>query len=142
MFFDKDNEYGCDAFKPFTQSNRTDSPIIIVKRGKCSFTKKVREIEHAGGKLGIIVDEVDNESMDQIIMVDDGTGNGIRIPSIMINKKEGEAILDFMRSATPDVLNSISVVTTFDIDKPSDHVNYDLWVSSSNERGLDFVREF
>lgn len=75
-------------------------------------------------------------------MVDDGTGNGIRIPSIMINKKEGEAILDFMRSATPDVLNSISVVTTFDIDKPSDHVNYDLWVSSSNERGLDFVREF
>lgn len=61
---------------------------------------KVREIEHAGGKLGIIVDEVDNESMDSIIMVDDGTGSGIRIPSIMINKKEGEIILDYFGKAT------------------------------------------
>jgi len=75
-------------------------------------------------------------------MVDDGTGNGIRIPSIMVNKKEGEAILNFMKDASDEILSSMSVVCTFDIDKPSDHVNYDLWVSSSNERGLDFVREF
>ncbi len=75
-------------------------------------------------------------------MVDDGTGNGIRIPSIMVNKKEGEAILNFMKDASDEILASMSVVCTFDIDKPSDHVNYDLWVSSSNERGLDFVREF
>lgn len=80
--------------------------------------------------------------MDQVIMVDDGTGNGIRIPSIMVNKKEGEAILNFMKDASDEILSSMSVVCTFDIDKPSDHVNYDLWVSSSNERGLDFVREF
>lgn len=60
----------------------------------------------------------------------------------MIDKTEGEAILDFMMDASQDVLDSIQVVATFDIDKPSDHVNYDMWVSSSNERGLDFVREF
>jgi len=75
-------------------------------------------------------------------MVDDGTGNGIRIPSIMVDKTEGEAILDFIGAASEEVLKSLSVVATFDIAKPSDHVNYDLWVSSSNERGLDFVREF
>ncbi len=61
---------------------------------------KVRNIEHAGGKLGIIVDEVDNEQMDSIIMVDDGTGNGIRIRSIMINKKEGEIIFAYYTNAT------------------------------------------
>jgi extracellular elastinolytic metalloproteinase len=75
-----------------------------VRRGKCSFTKKVREVEHSGAKLAIIVDEVDNESMDAIIMVDDGTGAGIRIPSIMINKKEGEIILGFIGKATPEEL--------------------------------------
>jgi extracellular elastinolytic metalloproteinase len=73
---------------------------VIVRRGGCSFTMKVREIEHAGGKLGIIVDEVDNEAMDAIIMVDDGTGNGIRIPSVMINKKEGEIILEYIKMAS------------------------------------------
>lgn len=103
---------------------------------------KVREIEHAGGKLGIIVDEVDNESMDSIIMVDDGTGSGIRIPSIMINKKEGEIILDYFGKATAQEKKQISIVATFNIAKPSDHVKYDLWVSSSNERGLDFVKDF
>jgi hypothetical protein len=74
-------------------------------------------------------------------MVDDGTGNGVRIPSIMIDKTEGEAILDFLteNKINKDVLKSVSVVTTFDMNKPSDLVNYDLWVSSSNERGLDFV---
>ncbi len=34
------------------------------------------------------------------------------------------------------------MVATFNIAKPNDHVMYDLWVSSSNERGLDFVQEF
>jgi len=33
-------------------------------------------------------------------MVDDGTGNGIRIPSIMIGKSDGEAIIDFMDGAS------------------------------------------
>lgn len=57
----------------------------------------------------------------------------------MVDKSDGEAIIDFMVDASQDVLDSIQVVATFDIDKPSDHVNYDMWVSSSNERGLDFV---
>jgi E3 ubiquitin-protein ligase RNF13 len=100
IFFDVGNEFGCDKFTLPGNGENKESPIILVKRGKCSFTMKVRNIEHAGGKLGIIVDEVDNEQMDSIIMVDDGTGNGIRIPSIMINKKEGEIVIDYYKKAS------------------------------------------
>lgn len=83
LYYDPNNQYGCEKFTGIGNSDNTndtnskEAPIVIVRRGACSFVKKVREIEHAGGKLGIIVDEVDNEQMDSIIMVDDGTGNGI-----------------------------------------------------------------
>jgi len=29
-------------------------PIILVKRGECSFVKKVRNIERIGGKVGMM----------------------------------------------------------------------------------------
>ena len=37
---------------------------------------KVRNIEHAGGRLAIIVD-TQTEDIENVIMVDDGNGNGI-----------------------------------------------------------------
>lgn len=60
----------------------------------------------------------------------------------MINKKEGEAILSYIAQASDQEKKQISIVATFNIAKPNDHVLYDIWVSSSNERGLDFVKEF
>lgn len=94
-YFDAENSEGCDPFDTSKFPSHDSSPIVMVRRGGCSFVKKVRNIEHAGGKLGVVVDEKDNESMDSIIMVDDGTGNSVRIPSIMINKKEGERLINW-----------------------------------------------
>jgi hypothetical protein len=51
-------------------------PIILVKRGECSFVKKVRNIERIGGKVGIVVDDK-IEDVQYVIMSDDGTGSGI-----------------------------------------------------------------
>lgn len=141
-YFEKDNEFGCHQFKDGMSKEGGESPIVLVRRGKCSFVKKVREVEHAGGKLAVIVDEVDNESMDSIIMVDDGTGNGIRIPSIMINKKEGEALIEYYEAGNENDRKKVSLVSTFNIAKPDDRVEYDIWISSSNDRGLDFVKDF
>lgn len=63
LFFDQANQFGCDKYETSFTENQ-EPPIYIVRRGQCSFVKKVWEIEHAGGKLAIIVDEVDNEEMD------------------------------------------------------------------------------
>ena len=115
-FFDKDNEFGCLIFDQFPFSkNEKKSPIVVVRRGNCSFVQKARNIENAGGKLAIIVDEVDNETMDEIIMVDDGTGSGVKIPTLMINKKEGEAFIKFYNEQDSSGKAKISLVTTFDI---------------------------
>ena len=115
-YFDPENEYACEPYKnPGYHGHETTSPIIIARRGECSFVMKVKNIENASAKLAIIVDEIDNETMDEIIMVDDGTGAPVKIPSIMINKKEGEALLSYYENAGEDERKKISLVTSFDI---------------------------
>jgi hypothetical protein len=135
------NEYGCDSFNNSIKSGDELSPIVIVRRGVCSFVQKVRNIEHGGGKLAIIVDEVDNEDPDMIIMVDDGTGNGIQIPSVMISKTDGEKLIAEYEKMEANG-GYIKLRTTFDINNPDDRVEYDIWFSSSNDRGMDFIRDF
>jgi hypothetical protein len=41
-----------------------------------------------GGALAIIIDPME-EDISEIILSDDGTGAGIRIPAMMINKYDG-----------------------------------------------------
>lgn len=60
----------------------------MVDRGHCSFVQKVRNVEKAGGSLAVIIDD-SNADVKDLIMSDDGTGTGIRIPSMMISKKDG-----------------------------------------------------
>jgi len=70
-----------------------------VDRGDCSFVTKVRNIEKAGGSLAVIIDDSNNDIRD-IIMSDDGTGAGIRIPSMLISKKDGEKLKRFLSTAS------------------------------------------
>jgi len=60
---------------------------------------KVRNIEKAGGSLAVIIDDSNNNVRD-IIMSDDGTGAGIRIPSMLISKKDGQILKNFLKTAT------------------------------------------
>jgi len=46
--------------------------------------------------MTIVIDnKVENSSL--IVMSDDGTGAGIRIPSVLIGKEAGKVILDYMK---------------------------------------------
>lgn len=99
LYFDPDNPTGCEKFENFgfteedTKDNQT--PIILVHRGNCTFVKKVRNIEHAGGRLGIVIEKKDG-SVTDTIMSDDGTGMSINIPSFMISKSDGKLLLDYI----------------------------------------------
>ena len=75
------------------------TPMMIAERGDCSFVTKVRHMEEAGVAVAIIVDNSD-ESVDQIVMSDDGTGAGIRIPALLISKSDGKKMIDFLKTAS------------------------------------------
>ena len=86
----EDDAYGCQEYD--TEKvvlNRTDdlTPFMIAERGECSFVQKVRNMENIGVSVAIIVDSR-AEMIDEILMSDDGTGGGIRIPSMLIGMRD------------------------------------------------------
>jgi hypothetical protein len=56
-------------------------------------------MENIGVSVAIIIDESD-EDIQSVVMSDDGTGGGIRIPSMIISKTDGLKLLDFIRRAS------------------------------------------
>ena len=67
--------------------------IVMVLRGKCSFVTKVRNAERAGTSLWVVADH-QQEDVKNVIMGDDGTGTGIRIPSMLIGKAQGKILIE------------------------------------------------
>lgn len=55
---------------------------MLLDRGNCSFVTKVRNAERARASLAVVIDDR-QEDIKNVIMGDDGTGTGIRIPSMI-----------------------------------------------------------
>ena len=45
----------------------------------------------------IIIDNKESDDLNRLVLTDDGTGSGLNIPTAMIGKEEGEAILGYMK---------------------------------------------
>lgn len=73
-------------------------PFYLANRGDCTFVEKVRNIEEAGAGLAIIIDNK-QEDINKIVMSDDGSGAGLRIPSMLISYEDGQKLIDFMKES-------------------------------------------
>jgi hypothetical protein len=116
LFFDKENPTACKPIDPkilkFISTHENgdgDSgpeehehrvPFFIADRGECSFVEKVRNIEEAGAAMAIIIDTNKDDNITRIVMTDDGSGAGIRIPSMLISYEDGQSFIDFFTSAS------------------------------------------
>lgn len=80
------------------------TPFFLVKRGGCSFVKKVRNLEAIGVAVAVIYDDQE-ENVDNVIMSDDGTGGGIRIPAMLIGAGDGKKLVDFMKRSSPEEID-------------------------------------
>jgi len=117
------------------------TPFYIAERGGCSFVKKVRNLENIGVAVVIVVDDTE-EDVENIIMSDDGTGGGIRIPSMLIGKNDGKKLIDFVKRGSDQELDQTAIMAGFEMEKPDNRVEYDIWFTSSNDRALDFISDF
>jgi len=102
-------------------------------------------MESAGASVAIIIDNTE-EDIQRIVMSDDGTGGGIGIPSLMISKKDGNKLIEFLKNMSPEdkqgYKTSVKIMVSFDLDKPDNRVEYDIWYTSSNDKALDFIEDF
>ena len=63
----------------------------MVKKGLCSYTQKVRNIEESGGHVAIIINDNDDK-VEEMFLADDGHEGDLSIPAILISRTDGEKI--------------------------------------------------
>lgn len=102
---------------------------------------KVRNIERAGGSLAVIIND-NFEDVSKVIMSDDGTGTGIRIPAMLIGKREGQILKDFLLKQPAEIAAKASLSAEFIFKNQDNKVKWELWYTSTNDKALDFVRNF
>ena len=90
----------------------------MVDRGNCTFVSKVRNVQNLGGGLALIVDNVE-EDLDSVLLNNDGTGSDIYIPAVMISKKDGDKIKEFLMANKEDktLLSNVILALEFKIVK-------------------------
>lgn len=100
-------------------------------------------MENIGVAVGIVVDEYAYEAIENILMSDDGTGGGIRIPSMLITRTDGDILIEWVKNATPAELNQLVVMAEFVMPtNEANKVSYDFWMTSSSNRAIDFIEDF
>ena len=137
------NQYGCEQFNKYTEENPVvgDSPFIIVKKGLCSVTEKVRNIEEAGGHAAIIVDDK-NEPPEKMFLADDGHGGEISIPAVLISLSDGQKLIDYYSSHLHDKSHRIRLEIHFLLEKTDNTVKYDIWFTPDQENVYKFLIDF
>ena len=129
-----------DACKPITNLNINEAnfsenfKILLVYRGGCSFVHKARIAQNAHYSMIIIINNM-NTDIKNVIMNDDGTGNDIKIPIVMISKKNGDILVDYIKQNSNE---KIFVEINF-IKKSSEKVDFKLFFSSSEKRAYTLI---
>ena len=138
-----EHEKACDELdETKVKLDRSDdiTPFMIAYRGECSFVQKVRNMENIGVAVAIIIDNRP-EMIDEILMSDDGTGGGIRIPSMLIGENDGKKLVDWYTKATPEERASLVLMSEF-VMPVHENVDVDFWFTSSSDRAIDFLEDF
>ena len=137
------NQYGCEKFNRYTELNPLvgDSPFIIVKKGLCSPTQKVKNIEEAGGHAAIIINDKD-EPIEKMFLADDGNGGEISIPAVLINLNDGNKLINYYTENKPDKKNRIRLEIYFALEKSDNTVKYDIWFTPDQTKVYDFLNTF
>jgi hypothetical protein len=125
--------------------------LLMVDRGGCTFTQKVRNAQRVGAAGVIIADSTclcsagdqchsdpgkDCEAREPI-MADDGSGMDISIPSFLMFKQDADLVKAELMANHP-----VRVEMSWSLPSPDDRVEYELWTTPTDIISRDFLREF
>jgi hypothetical protein len=72
-------------------------------------------VQEIGGKVALIVNYNDAD-VSKIVMSDDGTGRDIHIPALLISKKDGDILKEYIKNAREeDDLKRMQILLDFDL---------------------------
>lgn len=135
------NSTGC-SFDYNEQMNHNTTgalrKVVMVNRGDCPFVDKVLVAEKAGADAVVIADFAtslwDAHQIKRVIMADNGNGQRVRIPSILITKRDAD-ILANAAAKTP-------ITVSMDWSLPQkDVVTVDFWYVSGSTEAMNFLSQ-
>lgn len=103
----------------------------MVQRGGCSFVRKSLNIQKVGGKVAVVVDNVD-ENEENVIMIDmNNQGDRIYIPTYMISQRDGKILRDAFDDGQSVVIKSSLEIESYSFksEEGKPWVPYQLWYS-------------
>jgi hypothetical protein len=139
---DQHQELACEQLTRIDWVDEQDpssSPVLMVDRGTCHFSLKVKHAQNIGARAVIIVNDRD-EDIDSVIITDNGAGGNLYIPTFLISQADGELIKSFIRE--PLYARLVTLNLHFNFPRSVGVVNYEIWLSSGDSRGVEFVQEF
>mmetsp|Transcript_10681 Transcript_10681/g.15587 ORF Transcript_10681/g.15587 Transcript_10681/m.15587 type:complete len:501 (+) Transcript_10681:109-1611(+) len=125
--------------------------ILMVDRGDCTFVQKVRNAQHAGAAAVIIADNACQCKHEKVctpaantqcekhepIMADDGSGDDITIPSVLLFKTDADDLKKVLNRG-----KTVRMELAWSVPNPDDHVEWDLWTSPTDYASAQFKEEF
>merc|ERR1719181_1919131 len=118
--------------------------IVLVRRGGCTFVTKVRVAQEAKGAHAVIIVDQESssytsETIQNLIVADDGYGEQVKIPSILVAKEEGRKLIQAVQRGG----NGDPVVVELGWDIPVNKiVTLDMWMTSAADELRLFFKEF
>lgn len=135
----KDSEMACNPLTTIKIDNVFDfeaQTFVMLDRGSCSFVTKARNAQRIGAKAVIIINNNDDD-INEIYMIDDGTGKDIEIPAVLISKSDGDTIKEYLRK---NVNLRPKFILDFELAK-SDVTNFEIIWSSTNMEIYELLKE-
>lgn len=143
LYWPGDNaEFACRPLKYIDYGKdheHASSAILLVKQGGCSVVQKVRHAQDIGA-AAVLIYNYNNESLDDIVMHDDGTAGNISISAFLISNSDGLSMLRYLNSEDPH--KKVVIKLTFEINSSSKTVDYQIWMSPEHSLIRAFLQSF
>jgi len=111
--------------------------ILAVDRGSCTFAEKVLHAQDAGADAVLVFDnEPDKNREVFMVPVSQWLGESIKIPSMMISKKDGDKIRDSLLAET---ITRVVVSMRWLEPHKSETVTFDFWTDSGDQSLTDLL---
>lgn len=143
---DNFNNSGCTGCTPYeisfpndhlNEESRSFTYGLLVDRGDCSFVNKTRNAQNLGIDILVIADDQTEIQNETIVLNDDGTGDDIIIPTVLISKVAGDALKAYLfERNNADIYFSVN----FELAETKD-IEIDIFGSSERKDIYDLLHE-
>eukprot|EP01016_Furgasonia_blochmanni_P051056 TRINITY_DN7982_c0_g1_i1.p1 TRINITY_DN7982_c0_g1~~TRINITY_DN7982_c0_g1_i1.p1 ORF type:complete len:560 (+),score=81.01 TRINITY_DN7982_c0_g1_i1:32-1711(+) len=117
--------------------------ILMADRGDCQFATKAHFAQMSGYGMLIMVNNNDDD-VTRMVLIDNNSGmtGNLKIPTIMINKADGELVENYIMKALSESKAAPSVKFMISFEWPvAQNASIDAWLSATDSRSYQFVNE-